>query len=103
MLKTSVESVVPRGLSLCTAAVRTFPSPDSERFCVFLLVTSPLGPWKTDVRVWDDETRRHITVTLAVTIDWQAVAQELGPNAYRDKSRKSKLLDGGIVGEIVSK
>lgn len=60
-------------------------------------------PWKTTVRVWDSKTRQHVNVTLAVTIDWQAVANELGPKAYANKSRKSKLLDGGIVGEIVSK
>lgn len=60
-------------------------------------------PWKTTVRVYDRKLREHVTVTLALTIDWQAIANELGPKAYENKSRKSKLVAGAIVGEIVSK
>jgi hypothetical protein len=60
-------------------------------------------PWKTTVRVYDHKLRQHVSVSLAVTIDWQAVANELGPKAYENKSRKSKLVSGAIVGEIVSK
>ena len=59
------------------------------------------NPWKTTVTVYDHKLRERVTVTLAVTIDWQAVANELGPKAYRNKSRKSKLVAGAIVGEII--
>src|SRR6185369_6137304 len=39
LLKTSVESCGPRGLSECTTTVKTLPSPESESFCVFEVVT----------------------------------------------------------------
>src|SRR2546430_11248559 len=41
LLKTSVESVGPRPPSVCTTAVRTLPSPDSDSFCVVVFTRSP--------------------------------------------------------------
>ncbi len=57
-------------------------------------------PWKTNALVVD-RTGAMKTVALEVEINWQALADELGTRASKNKSGRSGLLAGLIKAKIV--
>lgn len=59
--------------------------------------------WKPEVRVWDSKAKQHVTIKLEVGIDWNAIAQQLGNQAMKNKSGRSAMLHGGIKAKIIGR
>ncbi|QKC89980.1 hypothetical protein EB230_17375 [Mesorhizobium sp. NZP2234] len=57
--------------------------------------------FKRAVRVWDDGTKSFVSRNIEITINIQAVADALARKAIKNKSKKSKLVAGDIVGALV--
>ncbi|MER9003311.1 hypothetical protein NKI15_06740 [Mesorhizobium sp. M0862] len=53
------------------------------------------------VRLWDDATKSIVTREIEINIDVDAVALALAKKAIKNKSKKSKLIAGDIVGALV--
>lgn len=60
-------------------------------------------PWKTEARVWDAQAGAYVTLRLEVTIDWNAIALDLGRRAVRNKSGRSGMLAGAVKGKIIER
>lgn len=60
-------------------------------------------PWKTTARVWDAQAKAYVTVKLAVAIDWDAIALDLARRAIRNRSGRSAMLAGAVVGKITER
>lgn len=57
--------------------------------------------FRRTVRLYDDVAKGFITRDIEITIDIQAVADSLARKAIKNKSKKSKLVAGDIVGALV--
>ncbi len=58
-------------------------------------------PWRPSARVY--ESGQMVTLTLDVTIDWDAIAQQLGKAAARNKTGKTGMLHGAIKATIIGR
>lgn len=57
--------------------------------------------WKPKVRVYDSKVKDFVSVTLAVEINWNAIAVLLAQQAIRNKSRKATQLHKALKAEII--
>lgn len=53
------------------------------------------------VRIWDDLTKNVVTREIEIAIDVDSLAVALAKKAIKNKSKKSKLIAGDIVGALV--
>lgn len=53
----------------------------------------------TTVRVWDGN--ELLTLAATIDIDPAKIAQAIGAQAYRNKSKASRLAAGGVILQIV--
>jgi len=58
--------------------------------------------WKPTARVYDRKIKDYVTVTLAVDIDWDAIAKQMAEQAWSNKSGKATQLHGAIKAKIIS-
>jgi hypothetical protein len=52
------------------------------------------------VRLWDNNSRSHVTVDVYIKIDVDRLAAHLGAKAKKNRSGCSVLLDGAIVARV---
>ena len=57
-------------------------------------------PWKTNVTVWNSRKAAHETVSVEIDIDWHGVAKHLAKKAIMNKSGRSAILSGLVVGKV---
>lgn len=57
--------------------------------------------FKRAVRVWDRKNKTYLSVWVEVTINEMLLANHLGEKAIKNKSKKSAIQSGIIVGKIV--
>lgn len=46
------------------------------------------------IRYYDSKERRTVEVLVEVEVDWESLAQTLGPKALRNKTRTTRLQAG---------
>jgi hypothetical protein len=51
-------------------------------------------------RVWDDASKGFITVRLELDFDLGAIAIKLGQKAHRNKSGRTRLINGAILATV---
>ncbi len=56
----------------------------------------------TTVRVWDTKRQDFLNLQATIDIDPAKIAYAIGAQAYKNKSKASKLAAGGVVLTIVS-
>lgn len=51
------------------------------------------------IRMYDSELKRNVSIRVDLSFDLDKIANKLGRKAWRNATRKSSLISGGIVGE----
>lgn len=52
-------------------------------------------------RVWDKERKDWVNLQATIDIDPAIIAHELGDKAFKNKSKQSKAIRGGVILSLV--
>ena len=55
----------------------------------------------TIVRVWDKSRNDFVNLVAHISIDADVIARELGDKAFKNKSKSSKAVRGGVMLQVV--